>query len=374
MKLLADCGSLVRRIALAIPAAFFDGINRPGDWAPLVPIGNLLESMPGGIEAILLVDRIVMAPAERWVAGLTSVCDVTVCPVSDAAHPISTPWLQDVFHVRELSSVSGAWREYLSFPGAGAVMDLATLKGAASKILPFHLDGGNQLVGSDFRIIGHSDLGRMEAIRTLDDRPVHVFGYRVNDLVRPPTDLKGMPEADHQDLASGMRQHSGMHQFGYHVDQFVTLTGLERSGKPLLVVGEPVADGRFPRAIDVARRSLDASVLLLKEQGFAVIRNQVPFAVTADTRKLLPRLYNNAMLENDIREGNDRPLIWLPQFSDSEALDETDQSNAALWEDLGFEVRKVFGWSHLASRNGALRCISKVIERREPPGHFHAKV
>ncbi|AYD04394.1 hypothetical protein [Neorhizobium sp. NCHU2750] len=374
MKLLADCGGLVRRIALAIPATFFDRINQPGDWAPLAPIGNLLDSMPNGIEAILLVDRIVMAHAERWVAGLTTVCDVTVCPVSDAAHPISIPWLQDVFHVRELSSVSGAGHEYLSFSGAGAAMDLATLQGAASKILPFHLDGGNQLIGSDFRIIGHSDFGKMEAIRALDKRPVHVFGYRVNDIVRPPAGLKGMPEADHHDLASGMRQHSKMHQFGYHVDQFVTLTGLERVGKPLLVVGEPVADGRFSRAIDVARCSLDASVIFLEEQGFEVIRNQVPFAVTTDTRKLLPRLYNNAMLENDLREGKDRPLIWLPQFSDSEALDETDQSNATLWEDLGFEVRKVFGWSHLASRSGALRCISKVIERCARQGKLNAKV
>jgi hypothetical protein len=110
---------------------------------------------------------------------------------------------------------------------------------------------------------------------------------------------------------------------------------------------------------------LDASLFFLEEQGFAVNRNPVPLAVVSDTGKRLPRLYNNVLLENALRPGRSRPQVWVPQFGDREALEEFDSRNLAIWQRLGFDPVPVPGWSCLASRNGAIRCVTKALRRNE---------
>ena len=240
----------------------------------------------------------------------------------------------------------------------------------------FFLPGGNQVIGPDFRLIGHSSLksggaagaistaARMEVLeklRSLDGRSIHVFGYRTADLSNvtvvarhvPPT-----PVSDLEDLVAAG------HQAGFHVDQFVSVTGLARDGRPVLVVGEPHVVGHAETPlVENARRLLDASVRSLVRQGFEVLRNPVPYVPTPDSGKRLPRLYNNLLLENEIRPGRYRPMVWLPQFGDLEDLQEFDRLNREIWERLGFEVVPVAGLSYFASRNGALRCLSKVLKR-----------
>ncbi|WP_377297017.1 hypothetical protein [Rhizobium sp. SGZ-381] len=353
-RLLADCGGLIEKLGISLPSAFFGGESFDRWSRPLAPIGNLIAALPAGIALFLVVDRQRLAEAERWLATLPLAVSVTLVPLDMPEGARQSPWMQDLLHVRDLAGNHLSGGEILSRPGTAVGPALARSLGWEAVSVTVELDGGNQLVGENFRIVGAASLERnglsspppesaapadLGLLETLDDRPVHLFGYRA---------------------AGGTR----LHQPGFHVDQFVSVTGLSRNARPLLLVAEPrLEGGGESRLVEQARSQLDASAVSLERQGFAVIRNPVPFAVTPDSGKRLARLYNNVLLENVVRKGREKPLVWLPHFGDVEALSAYDEANRHLWQDLGFEVIGVSGWSHLASRNGALRCSAKVLQR-----------
>lgn len=359
--LVADCGGLVSQIALAVPTAFFQSADVFDGCRPLVPIGNLIRALPADVEVFLLVDDTAVSLANNWISTLDPVCSLHFVALDRSIGTVPGPWIQDMFHVRTAPAPHAGFdhaddMQFVVAPGDPVGRCLAEFLAVAVAELSVDLPGGNQLVGRDFRLIGHSDLQRQGPVDTsscnplcmLDPRPMSVFGYRL-----------------HSGAASTDAAFSRLHQYGFHVDQFVSLTGLDKEGRPLLLVGEPHLAEQDTSSIlvDNARMLLDASVSLLVEQGFAVIRNPVPFVVAPDSGKRLPRLYNNVIVENTVREGRSKPMVWLPQFADVEPLASDDARNLALWEELGFDVIPVQGWSHLASRNGALRCASKVLKR-----------
>lgn len=354
-RLVADCGGLIEKLALSIPSAFFSEETFDRWSRPLLPIGNLVRALPAEIAIFMLVDRTRLPEAERWLSTLSPASSVTLVALDVPDGARQSPWTQDLFHIREGEGSVLRGSEILSRPNAAIGPTLARCLGWQAQTTMADLDGGNQLVGADFRLLGASSLARNRfsnpllgsdapagfgLLETLDDRPIHVFGYRA---------------------PGGER----LHQHGFHLDQFVSVTGLYRNGRPLLLVAEPcLTDGLESRLVDQARQQLDASVVFLESQGFSVIRNPVPFVVTPDSGKRLARLYNNVVLENAVRPGRTRPLVWLAQFGDVEDVAGFDEANRLIWQDLGFEVIGVPGWSHLASRNGALRCASKVLHRR----------
>ncbi len=354
-RLVADCGGLIEKLALSIPSAFFSEETFDRWSRPLLPIGNLLRALPAEIAIFVLVDRTRIADAEGWLSTLSPASPVTLVTLDVPEGARQSPWIQDLFHVRKGEGAGQSASEILSRPNAAIGPALARCLGWQAQTAMADLDGGNQLVGVDFRLVGASSLARNRfsnptpdsnapagfgLLETLDDRPVHVFGYRA---------------------PGGER----LHQHGFHVDQFVSVTGLYRNGCPLMLVAEPcLTDGLESRLVDQARQQLDASVAFLESQGFSVIRNPVPFVITPDSGKRLARLYNNVVLENAVRPGRTKQLVWLAQFGDVEDVASFDAANRLIWQDLGFEVIGVPGWSHLASRNGALRCASKVLQRR----------
>ncbi|TRL32266.1 hypothetical protein [Rhizobium straminoryzae] len=360
--LLPDCGGLIRRIAFSVPPVFLEA--RPSEWyRPLVPIGNLLQALVADIEVFVLVEPDACASAEAWIGSLPLACPLRIIPVEGPARARQSPWTQDLFHVRAPATAADEQGKILARPGARIGPTLAAALGWQVADPGVDLDGGNQLVGPDFRLIGRSaiageafppgDGGAGAALLSLDPRPVHLFAYRASDLGGA-----AMPVPDPRSL-------KGVYQCGFHVDQYVTVTGLRHAGQPLLIVAEAqMADAGTSPMVEQIGRQLDASARRLADQGFAVRRNPVPFCVTPDSGKRLPRLYNNLVLENAVRPGGERPLVFLPQFADVEPLDAYDAANRALWEELGFAVVPVHGFSQLASRNGALRCISKIVQRQ----------
>ncbi|MCZ7450161.1 hypothetical protein O8B93_21475 [Agrobacterium rhizogenes] len=370
LPLVPDCGGLIRTVALALPAAFFakSGVDDP--VSPLTPIGNLLSALPSDIIAVIVIDNITLAPARNWLASLPIRCICELVPLSGNGN-IPHPWIQDMFHVRASDRGRGAAPELVLVTENSIGPGLAEHLGVAVTHSDITLEGGNQLVGPDFRLVGHAGLvddsgfGRQVAatahrrrkIEALDGRSVHSFGYRPQDLGNIPFDLLAV-QID-PTLIEGK-----MHQCGFHVDQFVSVTGLERNGRPLLLIADPVAQGGCNlRAATELKRKLDASALSLARQGFAIERNPIPVVPTIDTNKCLPRLYNNVVLENVTRSGQKRPFVWIPHFGDTETLEEFDAVNRKIWDGLGFQPIGVAGWSHLSSRNGALRCAIKTIDR-----------
>lgn len=387
--LVADCGGLIQRIALSLPEMLFDDAAAGGWFRALVPIGNLLAALPADVEVLLLVDDAFLPKARAWVDSLQAECRIVFVPAREGSGRVGGPWIQDAFLVRTAEKSGPESLEILVHEAtANPAAPLAAFLQARICLLPVIPPGGNQLVGPDFRLIGRSEMKSryrgpsvpaisaaetIRAVSELDERRVHVFGYRTEDLSwarGPSTD----PETMRGGVAPDEKEPAGFtetgdtfasHQFGFHVDQFVSPTGLRRNGRPLLLVGEPCAAQEPDTAlIQNARRGLDASVLALIRQGFEVQRNPVPYALAPDSGKRLPRLYNNIILENEVRPGHERPVVFLPQFGDVEpSLQVFDRLNIEIWEKLGFEAVPVFGWSYFASRNGAIRCISKILQR-----------
>lgn len=373
LPLVPDCGGLIRTIAFALPAAFFAD-NGPADTvSPLIPIGNLLSALPADIAAAIVVDRACVAPAQSWLDGLPTHCPTELIPLA-GNDSVSHPWLQDMLHVGRNDRDGYASAEFVLAAEKAVGVSLAEHLGAATRYSDVALAGGNQLVGPDFRLVGHSSLqddsgiGRNAAIpsqrwrkvEALDGRSVFSFGYRPEDLGTIPASLNPSATPICGAEIAGER----MHQCGFHVDQFVSVTGLRSGGRPLLLVADPVAHGGCnARAATDLKRKLDASALSLVRQGFAIERNPIPVSPAIDTNKCLPRLYNNVLLENVTRSGQKRPFVWIPHFGDREALEEFDAMNRKIWDRFGFQAIGVAGWSHLSSRNGALRCATKIINR-----------
>ena len=133
-----------------------------------------------------------------------------------------------MFHVR--AGKEGA-SELVMTAGNALAGQLADRLGFAAEFSDVALAGGNQLVGPDFRLVGHSSLQddggvgrsaandrhkRWQRVQALDGRTVHSFGYRPEDLANASasSDLSET-RASAQAMAGGK-----MHQCGFHVDQF----------------------------------------------------------------------------------------------------------------------------------------------------------
>lgn len=369
LPLVPDCGGLIRTVALALPAAFFAKSGVEDTVSPLTPIGNLLSTLPSDIIAIIAIDSASLTSARNWFESLPIRCILELVPLSGDEN-IPHPWIQDMFHVRTSDRGREVAPELVLAAENTIGPVLAEHLGAAVTHSDVTLAGGNQLIGADFRLVGHSSLvensgiGRRAAaahrrrkIEGLDGRSVHSFGYRPQDLGNVPFDLLAIP-------VDPAALEGKMHQCGFHVDQFVSVTGIEHGGRPLLLVADPVAHGGCNvHAATELKRKLDASALSLARQGFAIERNPIPVAPAIDTNKCLPRLYNNVVLENVTRSGQKRPFVWIPNFGDTETLEEFDAVNRKIWDRLGFQPIGVVGWSHLSSRNGALRCAIKIVDR-----------
>lgn len=342
--------------------------------------------MPDGIKVHIFVSRTYLEEAGLWARELQLRCLIELVPVRSGPDLITSPWIQDLVQVRNAGGQSGQCTEITAASGCELAAEIARHLRMQLRTNEAVIAGGNQLVGQQFRLIGASDVvtrssagkradvdvKRWAAIAALDARGFALFGYRVTDLslswepgateIFPHNGGAQDPKAFVQNCVP--RRFAGVHQCGFHVDQFVTITGLFSNGRPLLLVADPVSvDGARDRFNETLKKQLNASALLLLKQGFAVLRNPIPVAVVPDTGKRLARLYNNVLLENACRVGRSSPLVWVPQFTDMEPLEVFDRENLEIWRRLGFEPVPVRGWSHFAGLNGAIRCVVKVLRR-----------
>ena len=67
--------------------------------------------------------------------------------------------------------------------------------------------------------------------------------------------------------------------------------------------------------------------------------------------------YSNVLLEVD--QGS--RLVYLPQYG----LEKLDRYAVSVWQSLGFEVIPIAGFSTSAMYGGAMRCCTKVLQRRQ---------
>lgn len=358
--LVPDCGGLIEEVALTLPPFLLT----PTQAAKRRALGNLAEALPAGIDLILLAEEQTAPAVEDWAAGLRLRCVLRIIATAPAGTMRDADiWTQDTFLAAEHDGAT----VLLPLPHTDhAGQHAQWLAGPARSVIttpPLHLAGGNTLTGVDFRstgaasientkLVGNRPMTFDEALarhRALDTRPLYLFGF--------PLPTRETP----QPLA----------QQPHHLDLVLSLTGeITAAGKPLLLLADPrsTLDPDGPRMAGWAEQ-LDATAGRLEADGFAVLRNKVPYLahpIYAPNPSL--RAYNNVMLENALRTAKSRPLVWLPHFGDLEPeLGAYDRANCAIWETLGFEGVPVPGWSALVRAGGALRCASKVLRRGVAP-------
>ncbi|MEE4013746.1 hypothetical protein V1T76_16885 [Roseibium sp. FZY0029] len=394
-----DCGGLIDKIAISLPNKVFESEN-PHAEKILTAIGNLLGAMPSNVSILVFTDASNEAAAQDWFKLQTS-CPHEIILAGDVPLQSADIWTQDSFLVQTRGSDLRLAAPKSDWPNGLLPSLLADHLSVACNDLPLFLPGGDQIVGEDFRLIGQTSRLRSAAtkyggdgtlleadrrISQLDYRPVCYWGYRRSDLTRNPSSYWGRERSDNETISASEEKKdlllsqivlqsasqltrirpdlvTRIERCESHVDRYVSPTGLRRNGKNLLLLADPVAV--TPEAESKAKREkrlLDVSEYWLREQGFEIIRNPVPFA-TDVKNAIRPRLYNNILLENAVRDGNGKPIMWLPCFGEDERFTDYDTENARLWMDLGFEPKQVYGWESLAHANGALRCSSKVISR-----------
>jgi len=263
--------------------------------------------------------------------------------------------------------------------------------------MPFEFDGGSSLTVDEYRwIVGAEAIERemkagrnitwRQAIKTITtgiDREPIVLGVRFKDLPHKTRwvrrrfvstlndrllhDLQNKTHLQRlliiamagasaarsvvRDLTTRGRLHQGDWS---HIDMVVSVTGIFRDGKPVLLVGDPTLPGcpLSEKAKD-RKAELDSMVKVIdKMKAFWVIRNPTP---VVDGHLLG---YNNTIVQTNPH------VVMLPVFSGTgQNFDIVDRANVKLWEDLGFRVVQVPCWMAFTASNGCIRCATLPLER-----------
>ena len=367
-NLLPDCGGSIEELAIAMPGFLFETAGEPC----LRTYGNFVGTLPASLVLLILVEKAWMRQAGAWLERIAPSCRARFVAVPEGWTMTSDDiWIQDSFLI---GSHRGE-RRYIQIVSERSNNHAYWLRTKSSPLHTthhIHLAGGNTLIGPDYRITGAGSIrhtmslaygGRtweqaLEIHRAFDGRPLSLFGYRKSDL----------------DNGAGHRgTNDGFFQMPFHIDLVVSITGLrDVEGRPIVFVARThaSADPDGPVQSVFAER-LDAGAERLRRRGFAVRRNKIPYipppqhlgGESAPAWGYL-RAYNNVIVENESRSGENRPRVWIPHFSDIEPeLERFDTHNRRAWESLGFRVNPVFGSSALLPHGGSIRCASKVLKR-----------
>lgn len=364
--LVADCGGAIEDIAIAVVPGCFSGDALLG--ALLSALGNFAETLPEEVLLRVLGTVATRARIERWLDGLGLACRI-VFVEGDLGETTDTSdfWTQDPLLVFQGAGSCKYLQQDCENPGDHAVW-LSRATGIPVEKAAFHLAGGNLLVGSDFRLTGQDSIDvtqtiidreggtetAFERLSAIDARPLYVAGYGYGE------------QKNETPRAGAWNDPYRFRQYGGHIDRFIAVTGLKTAdGRPKIVVANArLGPGGRAAEFGATAKRLDQTAERLDFLGFAVRRNPVPFVPAIGDRQLRARLYNNVLVENEIRKGRSKPLVWLPQYADAEPeLACFDAENSALWRDLGFEPVAARGWSKLTVAMGAVRCATKILKR-----------
>ena len=370
--LVADCGGAIEEMAIAIvPGCFGDD---PLFAALIAALGNFAGTLPEDVRLHVLGNAATRDRIERWLDGLGLACRTVFVEAGlSEASDTSDFWAQDPLLILQGADGGKYLQQDCESPGNHARW-LSRATSIPIEKAEVHLAGGNLLVGPDFLLTGQDSVDltqgiidreggaetAFERLSALDRRPLYVAGYGYGEQKNET------PRAGAWNDAYRFRQYGG------HIDRFIAITGLKTAeGRPKIVVADArLGPGGRAAELGSAPQRLDWTAERLKLLDFEVLRNPVPFVPAIGDRQLRARLYNNVLVENEIRRGRSKPLVWLPQYADAEPeLADFDIENSALWRELGFEPVAARGWSKLTVAMGAVRCATKVL-RRNPSFQF----
>lgn len=345
---------------------------------------GLIDSLPPSAQTTVLMEAGAAPHVEAWRRRLQDGSNVAC--ITMPADKSLTVWARDP----ALAAVSADGRPFLlttdafdrrddqAAPGqVAAALGLRTVAAGAA------LEGGDILIDDDGLLVGHDTLARMsgesDAARTraftaalarAEPNPRTIRAISSPFPVEPETDRQIELAGEAWTEITGFHAKPGTKQPIFHIDMFLTLTGVRQRGRPVVLVGDPSLAaallGRRPHPA-AGVRHFDAIAAQLAGWGYAVIRNpmpHIPMDVVAEKRRIwrfAPT--NNVLIQKDAERGD---IVWAPAFGHDHwpELAAVDDAMAEIWRDLGFEVRFTPKGLYLAENLGGLHCFANVLERR----------
>ena len=323
-----------------------------------------LLNLSGGFDRISLAVHDGEAAAFRAVVeglGLGAKTEIIEAPAGAALWP----WAQDrvaVFHndngVHVLECADAA-----DYTGAAAAQALGTTNRATLDLPP---PGGNVLVGGKICFVG-ADFGEgridtRRAIEVIACQPLERRGAARFEIA--PGDWTWRQDIDRSIAADGSRQPV------FHIDMFMTLAGTTPEGMPRILLGDPVWASELiglPLPEGFPLKAFEQIDYGLRLRGYEVLRNPLPFIYfdepDAKMREWFYASANNCWVE--CIEGHVGCRVFLPEygFGAWPELKACDDTNAMLWEGLGFEVIRGGDFLPLADQLGSLNCVTRILER-----------
>lgn len=152
-------------------------------------------------------------------------------------------------------------------------------------------------------------------------------------------------------------------KFAPHIDMFLSLTGQDCDGKPIVFVAMAIATHpRLTERVNEINAELESVVAQLKND-FCVMRNPMP---VVKNREVYSCQYNNCIVEVSEFEKK----VWIPAFGEGKerwkkGLQSFDKANLQLWESIGFKAEMIKSDFHSFCENGlgALHCITNELIR-----------
>lgn len=152
-----------------------------------------------------------------------------------------------------------------------------------------------------------------------------------------------------------------------HIDLFMTITGLESCGKPIIMLAWPETQWtKLKQEVEDTTYFMDLIKKGFEQRGYTVYKNPIPFIPYTnqpDDNSYWIGYYNNCLVEVT----NNTKRIWLPAYHkadhlDSHFLELMDERNKTIWECLGYEVIQIYGGQRVYAKNkGSIHCLTVDI-------------
>ena len=376
----------IRRLLFTIPA-----------YATEEPImaaayQRLFQTLPEDVGLVILVQAAAEQTIQQWLTASNRQARAEVSTFDDTLR-ISV-WAEDGYVVAKDAATGHTYFiEPYAFPryADGLVADFVTnFTNLRSTQAPLYFQGGNVLVGDDFLLLGA-------------DYPANTLEYIRRGVFQPPPGTtpqefvrvlysdyldKGrrlvyvgsrvaVPEQQSRPVTIDGAQwteticagnNPGTVQPLFHIDMFITLVGRSAPGRPYRVlVGDPsrafaILGGRTPA--HAMQRVYDDIANQLELAGLEVIRNPLPL-IYLDDEVNRERFWYFATSNNALVQNAPTRHVWLPTYGHGNwtELQATDDANARIWRDLGFEVHPLGDFHPFAENLGAVHCIKKYLDR-----------
>jgi hypothetical protein len=244
-----------------------------------------------------------------------------------------------------------------------------------------YFQGGNILGGSDLTLIGMDYIWRNTERYNLPSRQ-SVLDAFAGLFGTPVIALGGLESAEYDWLDAGILSGVGFQPI-FHIDMYVTRTGVlaEDGVKEIVFLGRPsrshAVTERWSEIDGLDGPTLDAffDETAAQLSVHFEVRTLPLWWTYGDLgyvnwgKEYYALTWNNALVQNN---GTTRRVL-LPNYADPDdckryGLDfglRLDLQNAAIkeWRDLKFDVQLMDGLEDLAWGQGAVHCMSKVLER-----------